>query len=104
MKKTILGLLLILPIILVTGCGKKSIVGKWKAIDTKDEFYYIFNEDKTCSYEMAVARLDCTYEIDGEKLTMLYKGTQNPIKYEYHIEEDTLVIKDNNNEYKYSRE
>ena len=81
MKKYILNIGLILVLLLTTGC-KKSIIGKWRALDTKDEYYYIFNKDKTCSYEMKVARLDCTYEEDGTHLTVLYKGNTKPITFE----------------------
>ena len=93
MKKYFLGITLILLLILTTGC-KKSIVGKWKAIETDNDYYYIFNKDNTCSYEMTVARLDCTYEDDGEKLTVLYKGTEKAKTFSYYFDEDTLIIKD----------
>ncbi len=93
MKKYFLGITLILLLILTTGC-KKSIVGKWRAIETNNEYHYIFNKDKTCSYEMLVARLDCTYEDDGEKLTILYKGNKTPKTFYYHFDGSTLIIKD----------
>ena len=92
MKKYYLGILFLL-LILTTGC-KKSIIGKWKAIDTKDEYYYIFNADKTCSYEMKVARLDCTYKINGDKLIVLYKGNKKANTFEYRFKGYTLIIKD----------
>lgn len=91
MKKYFLGITLILLLILTTGC-KKSIVGKWKAVD--DEYYYIFNRDNTCSYEMIVARLDCTYKVDDERITILYKGTDKAKAYNYRFEENTLIITD----------
>ena len=93
MKKFILGLTLVLLLIITTGC-KKSIVGKWKSIDNDNEYYYIFNNDKTCSYEMTVARLDCTYEIDDEKITILYKGNDNPKTFKYHFDGNILIIND----------
>ncbi len=104
MKKYFLGITLILLLIIATGC-KKSIVGKWKAIDSNKNFYYIFNKDKTCSYEMTVARLGCTYEEDGEKLTILYKGNDKPTTFTYAFEGNTLIIKDSaNKEYKFNKE
>jgi len=90
MKKYIFILLLL---VVITGC-KKSIIGKWKAIETNNEYYYMFNKDKTCSYEMTVARLDCTYEEDGEKLTILYKGNEKPKTYQYRFDGSTLIIRD----------
>ena len=71
-----------------------TIVGQWKSIDNENEYYYIFNEDKTCSYKMPVARLNCTYEDDGEKLTITFKGKETPITYRYQIDKGVLIIKD----------
>ena len=93
MKKYFLGILIVLLLILTTGC-KKSIVGKWKSIDKENEYYYIFNDDKTCSYEMTVARLDCTYEENDSKLTILYNGNDKPTNFEYRFEKNTLIITD----------
>ncbi len=104
MKKYILGLTLVLLLIITTGC-KKSIVGRWRIIEADNDFHYIFNKDKTCSYEMNVARLDCTYEDDGEKITILYKGRDKPITFTYTFEGNTLIIKDSaNKEYKFSKD
>jgi hypothetical protein len=93
MKKYLLGILLFILIFSTTGC-KKSIVGKWKSIDTKNEYYYIFNKDKTCSYEMKVARLNCTYEENDSKLTIHFAGNEKPNTYEYRFEKKTLIIRD----------
>ncbi|MBR3660773.1 MAG: hypothetical protein IKN63_02600 [Bacilli bacterium] len=93
MKKYISVIVISLLMVLTTGC-KKNIIGKWKAIDTKNEYYYIFNVDKTCSYEMNVARLDCTYEIDDNKITILYKGNDKTNSFQYRFEGNNLIIKD----------
>lgn len=97
MKKYNLGIIILIVLFLTTGCGKKSIIGKWKAINTKDEYYYIFREDKTCSYEMTVARLDCTYEVDEKQITILYNGNSKSNTFEYHFKGNTLIITDDNN-------
>ena len=94
MKKYYFGVILFILLFLTTGC-KKNIIGKWKAIETKNEYYYIFNKDNTCSYEMSVARLDCTYEINDDKITILYKGDTKEKTYEYRFDKNTLIIKDN---------
>ena len=93
---TICLLLTISVIILIIG-NKKSIIGKWKSTDTNNEYYYIFNKDKTCSYEMTVARLDCTYEIEESKLIIKFKGNDKPKSYEYRFENQNLIIKDDTN-------
>ncbi len=89
-------MILLFFLLLLTSGSKKSIVGKWKSIDTKNEYYYIFNKNKTCSYEMIVARLDCTYEIDDNKISVLYKGNTKTNTFKYQIEGNTLVIKGEN--------
>lgn len=100
MKKHLFGLRIFLLLFLLTGC-KESIVGKWKAIDTKTDYYYIFNKDKTCSYEMTVARLDCTYEINNDTISILYKGSNMKKTFKYKFEGKTLIIKDNNKDNKF---
>ena len=88
-------LMIILVLLLASGCGNKNkLIGKWKAENANDEYYYTFNKDKTCGYETAGARLSCTYEFDNEKVTILYKGNDNAIVYEYKVEGNTLTIKD----------
>ena len=99
MKKYVVGivffLLLVLIIFFLFVNNKPSIVGKWKSVGKKNEYYYIFNKNKTCSYEMKAARLDCTYEESDSKLIILYKGNEKPTTFEYSLEKETLIIKDN---------
>ena len=95
MKKILLGFMILSSLFLLTGC-KKSIVGKWKAIDTNSDYYYIFHNNKTCSYEMNVARLDCTYEISGDTIRILYKGSDKKTTFQYHFEGKVLIITDEN--------
>jgi uncharacterized lipoprotein YehR (DUF1307 family) len=103
MKKYIFVIALIL-VLLTTACGNKGIVGKWKADGYSVDYYYIFNSDKTCAYEMNGAQMECTYEDDGTKVTILYKGNTNSNTYEYRIEGNTLIIKDSfGNDVKYTR-
>ncbi len=101
MKKIMLRILpvilLLLFISIIRSGIKKSIVGKWKSVDEENEYFFYLNRDKTCSYEMKVARLDCTYEYDGEKITILYSGATKSRIYEYHFENDTLIIIDDSN-------
>lgn len=94
MKKVISGILLVLIFLLTTGCGAKGLIGKWRADGYSVDYYYIFNEDKTCAYEMSGAKMECTYEDDGTKVTILYKGNTIANSYEYKIEGDILTIKD----------
>ena len=103
----ILLLILIIIIFLIAKNNKKTIVGKWKAVNSKDDYYYIFNKDKTCSYEMTVARLDCTYEVSETEISILYKGNTKPTKFEYRFDGNKLIIKDdkgNDNEFTKQKE
>ena len=96
--------IIVLILFLTTGC-QKSVVGKWKAIDKETEYYFIFNDDKTCSYEMTSARLDCTYEVKDAKITVLYNGNDNPITFDYRFEKKILIITDDAGiENKFSKE
>ena len=105
MKKIILSVVLVMLVVLVTGCGKKEgLVGRWRYDGSSTDYYYIFNEDKTCAYEMSGAKMEGTYEDDGSKVTILYKGNTEASTYEYKIEGDTLTIKDSfGNDVKYVR-
>ena len=94
MRRIILGILIFVLLLILIITSKKSIIGKWKSIDSKDEYYYIFNKDKTCSYEMKNARLDCTYEVDDNNVTIKYKGNTKSTKYQYKLEKKKLIIKD----------
>lgn len=94
MKKCFLVIVLISVVFLTTGC-KKHVVGKWKSIESEYEYYYIFNKDKTCSYEMVGAKLECTYVEDDNKLTILYKGTTREYIFDYRFEDGNLIITDN---------
>lgn len=98
MKKYIVGIILFILLLstalIITIINKKSIVGIWKSVGKEKEYYYIFNKNKTCSYEMKAARLDCTYEVDDSKLTILYAGNDKPIEFKYRFEKKVLVITD----------
>ncbi len=94
MKKTILGgVILAGGVLLLTGCGeakKDPIVGKWAL----SNFEYTFNEDKTCQYDAAGTIMKCTYEIDGDKISILYDGNTEPFETTFEINGDKLNVKD----------
>ena len=98
MKKYIVGIILFILLLstalIITIINKKSIVGIWKSAGKEKEYYYIFNKNKTCSYEMKAARLDCTYEVDDSNITILYAGNDKPIEFKYRFEKKVLVITD----------
>ena len=97
MKKYFLALIpisIIIVYLVLTTEKENSIIGKWKSVDATSEFYYIFNEDKTCSYEMDVARLGCTYELEENKISILYKGNSDVKTFNYKIDGNSLIIQE----------
>lgn len=98
-------LLIIITILILIIGNKKSIIGIWKSVDTDSTYYYIFNKDKTCSYEMKVARLGCTFKYDDEKIIIEYNGSPKEKIFEYRLEKDVLIIKDKSGqEHKFIKE
>ena len=85
-------ILLVVGVLSLTGCGEKknTIVGKW----AHGSFVYTFNEDKTCSYDAAGTLMKCTYEVEGEKLSILYDGNTSPFETTYSIDGNKLNVKD----------
>ena len=86
---------LVLGVFALTGCnknaaGSNNIVGKWAL----NSYVYTFNEDKTCSYDVAGTIMNCTYEVDGDKLSILYEGNTAPFETTYSIDGNKLNVKD----------
>ncbi len=91
MKKGLLICLVVLFV--VVGCGKKKdpIVGKW-AYGSGESFMFTFNEDGTCHY--TANNKDCTYKIDGDKLSITYKGDTSSFDTTFKIDGNKLTIID----------
>ena len=105
MKKYVVVILLLVGVILISGCNKGSkkdgIVGTWV---NSGSYVYTFNDDKTCTYDVAGTLMKCTYETDGDKLSILYKDSDVPFETTYSIEGSTLIIKDSfGNDVKYDK-
>ena len=98
MKKYIIWAILFLSLSLIilflVISNKPSIVGKWKSVGKDNEYYYIFNNDKSCSYKMTAARLKCTYKVDDTKLIILYDGSKKSITFDYELDKEKLIIID----------
>ena len=95
-RKIINGLLLIALCFVLVGCTseKNLIVGEWETKLGDNSYIYTFNEDKTCSYNASGTVLKCTYEINGDNISILYKGNTYPFETKYSIENNKLNIKD----------
>ncbi len=86
---------LIVCVVTVAGCGntktnRNSLVGSWE----HSGYVYTFNNDKTGSYDALGTKMAFTYEDDGKKVSILYKGNTIASSYEYKIDGKKLVIKD----------
>ncbi len=104
MKKGLLvGIVALVLCFTVVGCGKKDpIVGKW-AYGSGSTFVFTFNEDKTCNY--TGNGKNCTYTIDGNKLSILYEGETATFDTTFRIEDDKLIITDSfDNEVTYNKQ
>ena len=85
--------LVVLPLFL-TGCENtisgNTIVGSWEY----GSFVYTFNKDNTCTYDAGGTIMKCTYETDGDKLSISYEKTTVPFETTYSIDGNKLNIKD----------
>ena len=89
--KKVLAAVLFVGVFFLTGCQKgNTIVGKW----AHGSYVYTFNSDKTCSYDYGSSKMECTYEVDGENLSITYKGNTVPFKTTFKIDSKKLIIKD----------
>lgn len=90
MKRTIYTIILVVCILILSGCGNESLIGKWK----RSGYSYTFNEDKTCEYVVLGLRKECSYEVSDDKLIISYEGTNSSFEYKYKIEKNVLHIYD----------
>ncbi len=82
-----------------SSAGAKAVQGKWAYGD----FSYTFNGDGTGMYEAQETKIEYTYKVDGNKLSILYKGNTSPYETTYKVEGDSLFLVDsfgNETEYK----
>ena len=90
MKKILMLIVVIVSLFAITACGKKSLVGTWKSGD----FTYVFNKDKTGSYNAFGIELNFTYETKKNVVTITEIESKMSVDYEYKVKGKTLIIKD----------
>ena len=103
-KNIVLALILFVSLLLLVGCGKKGLVGSWKSEAYQGAYVYTFNEDGTGYYDAAGNKMEFTYKVDGEKISILYTGNTDPFETTFTVDGDTLNVKDSfNNDTIYKR-
>ena len=81
-----------------------SIIGSWKNDELGYDFIYTFNEDGTGEYDAAGTIMEFTYEIDGNNISILYKGNTVSFDTTFKIKGDELNVVDSlNNDTIYKR-
>ena len=82
----------IITAIIINNANKKDpLIGSW----ANGSYVYTFNEDKTCSYGISGAgAMECTYEINGDKISILYKGNTAAFETTYSINGNELNVLD----------
>ncbi len=83
---------LLIVSLLLAACGKKTIVGQWN--HENGGYTYTFNEDGSGAYAYGENKMEFTYTVDGDKISILYKGNTSPFETSFILEDDTLNIKD----------
>ena len=99
--KKVLGILIIVLVLVFSGCGKKSdLVGDWNYYDGKEsrnDIRYSFNKNKTGKYVFFGDIKDFTYEFDDKYITIKLNDNKDVIsKFEYNINNGILTLKDTN--------
>ncbi len=107
MKYNIIIFCLIISLLVLTGCSNKGIVGKWnyyKDNNANENIYYEFKEDKSGSYVFNDEVKNFMYELNDNKVELIYENATVSTFIEYKIKKDILIIKDSlNNEFSFKR-
>ena len=65
--------LIIIGLLLITGCTSSSEIGTWVQQNNDDK--YIFNEDGTCAKITNATVINCTYTKDKTVINVYVNGT-----------------------------
>lgn len=78
-------------VLIINNNNKDPLIGSW----ANGSFVYTFNENGTCSYAISqTGAMNCTYETNGNNISILYDGNTAPFKTTYKIEGNTLTVVD----------
>lgn len=94
MKKILISFVLVFIVLLFAGCGKKSVVGTWSTKLGSYNYTYTFNENGTGAYDIEGSKLEFTYTVDKDKITINYDGNTVPFETTFEINGNKLNMKD----------
>ena len=82
---------IIVAVVLINNNKKDPLIGSW----ANGSYIYAFNEDGTCSYAYSnLGAMECTYETNGENISILYTDSTTPFESTYRIEDNKLIVVD----------
>lgn len=84
MKKIVLLITFTLLILVMVGCGKETIIGRW--YDEESDLRVKFLEDNTCEF----ANVKADYRIEDDKLILIVDGVEQVMT--YTLEGDDLEL------------
>ena len=88
-RKLILPLLL-LCVLMVMGCSRPDIVGKWRSGDIDNGSYWVFYPDGKLTITSGIIVTQATYKLNGRKLTTVQ---DRPIVYDVSCDQDELTLR-----------
>lgn len=91
--RRILAIVLILCLIFaLSACSnkKEKLIGTWKA---EDGYSFTFNSDGTCKFGLSGITVDCTYKVDGDKLSITMNGETQSMTID-SVDDSKLVLID----------
>ncbi len=94
MKKLLYTFTLCALVVILVGCGKKGLVGKWASEQYSGQFVYTFNEDGTGNYDAMGTVREFTYETNEDKISILYNGDTVAFESTFTLDGDKLNVKD----------
>ena len=94
-KKLLVFLVLLMSVVMLTGCGKKneenkeasnSLIGTW--VDENETYTYEYKEDG----KAVMNGKEATYSIEGDTLTIKYEDSTKLYKYKYTVNNTSLTL------------
>ena len=89
-KRKLIVSLLLLCVLLVMGCSRPDIVGKWRSGDIDNGSYWVFYPNGKLTITSGIIVIQATYKLKGHKLTTIQ---DRPIVYNISCDQDELTLR-----------